>query len=313
MDRSKQASIVIPVRNREKEIIRCLDSIAAQSGVDRFSTIVVDNGSTDMTKEVVESWHSRNPGVDLTILNETVKGAPAARNTGLQAVTTPYVMFFDSDDIMLEGHLKMIADGLTDNSDADILGWNIDVELPDGSRYTARFMSSHPLSDHLAYTTLSSLRFIARTSLVRDAGGWDNAMTGWNDFEIGVRLLIRRPKTVKLTHKDGKPTARTFFSEDSITGRKFSANPAKWENTLDKIEALLETERPDLRDWIDYRRAVLAGLYGREGAQAEAARLLKKAYGRGHHYVMVATAYYVTRVFGRGARLLTKLFLPTGD
>ena len=94
------ASIVVPVYNRATAIVRCLDSIAMQRGVEAFSVIVVDNNSTDGSAAAVSAWHDAHSEIDLMQVTETRQGAAAARNKGLNMVTTPYVMFFDSDDEM---------------------------------------------------------------------------------------------------------------------------------------------------------------------------------------------------------------------
>ncbi|MDE6039358.1 MAG: glycosyltransferase family 2 protein, partial [Paramuribaculum sp.] len=82
-------TIVVPVRNRPQLIVRTLDSIVSQTCRD-FNLIVVDDGSTDSTPEVVAAWMKANdfrlPAMQL--ITAQGAGAPAARNLGLEAVST---------------------------------------------------------------------------------------------------------------------------------------------------------------------------------------------------------------------------------
>ena len=104
-------SVIIPVRNRSEVIVRCLQSVAAQT-YERVRLIVVDNGSTDDTRSRVADWMSANAGrfVETCLLDEPRSGANAARNQGLRAVSDGYVAFFDSDDEMSPDFLtQMLA------------------------------------------------------------------------------------------------------------------------------------------------------------------------------------------------------------
>jgi glycosyltransferase involved in cell wall biosynthesis len=83
-------SIIIPVLNGQKTIKRCLDSIDAQETPRKWEVIVVDNGSTDATLAILRKY-------SVTVLNESKKGAGAARNKGLEYATGEFVAFIDAD------------------------------------------------------------------------------------------------------------------------------------------------------------------------------------------------------------------------
>ena len=101
-----RVAVVVPVFNRAHCILATLDSILAQT-LRPAQVIVVDNGSTDHSKAVVEAWmQQQKPHCELLLLSEACRGASAARNRGLQAVTTEWVSFFDSDDLMSPDFLE---------------------------------------------------------------------------------------------------------------------------------------------------------------------------------------------------------------
>lgn len=272
----KLLTVVIPVYNRAGIVTRTLASVHSQN-LDDTAIILVDNNSTDGTYGLLASWcdSMRQAGHDVTLLSESRPGAPAARNRGLEAAESPWVMFFDSDDEMTPGHIEGVADCIREHPAADIIGWEISQQLPSGRRHKGRFATRRPMWNHLMHGTLSTQRYAARTELVREAGAWNPEMRGWNDYELGVRLLVRQPRMVKL------PGERvvTHFTCESITGSRYSDDPQKWERSLDAVDATLrDAGCPSV--WTDVRRAILAGRYHREGAAAEARRLMDSTLRR---------------------------------
>lgn len=307
----KIVSIVVPVYNRAATIIRCLDSIAMQRGVDAFSVIVVDNNSTDGSQDEIKKWHERHKEIDLHLTDEQQQGAAAARNKGLSMAMTPYVMFFDSDDEMKQGHLERLVNGIKAHPEADILGWNMLYELPSGKNYLTKFITERPIYNHLTKVILATENYAVKTDFIRKAGGWDSRLRGWDDYELGLRMLLSEPVLVKLDNDDDEPLVCPRFTEDSITGRLFSTDPEKWEKALDLIEDELKAKCRDALCWVGFRRAVLAGMYKREGADAEAKRLLTTAPCKRFGRVKAMICYQITRFAGKGARHAASLMLPT--
>ena len=78
---------------------------------------------------------------------------------------------------------------------------------------------------HLFRGCLSTQRYVARTSLFRAVGAWDENLSGWVDYELGTRLLMHTSAILRLS---GTPTVTTFQQEESITGTGFSAHPERW-------------------------------------------------------------------------------------
>lgn len=98
MERNNWLTIIIPIYNAEKYINRCLDSIAAQSFTD-YEVIMVNDGSTDRSSEICQSYSSRDARFKY---HETEnQGALAARLYGARFVTGTYFTFCDADDYYL--------------------------------------------------------------------------------------------------------------------------------------------------------------------------------------------------------------------
>lgn len=107
----KGISIIIPTYNREQFIGQALQSVLDQKYMGPLEIILSDDGSSDNTLKIAESFGDR-----ITILkkpkNCVTQGASSTRNRGIRASTQPYICFLDSDDFFLPNHLLKICKAL---------------------------------------------------------------------------------------------------------------------------------------------------------------------------------------------------------
>ena len=112
----EKISIIVPVYNAEKYILRCCNSILNQS-YKNIELILVNDGSTDKSLEICDEICAKDQRVTLkTIPNQ---GVAVARNTGLDLASGKYIMFVDADDWLELGTLDKIANKMSE--DLDIL------------------------------------------------------------------------------------------------------------------------------------------------------------------------------------------------
>lgn len=260
-------SIVIPVYNRAHTLPRTLASIDSQT-VAPGRVIIVDNGSTDTSLDIARNWAAGKDHV--TVLTEAKSGACAARNRGLREVDTEWTMFFDSDDVMLPAHVADFTNAIERHPEASVIGRDIYVRFLDGSSRRLYFVAGrNALFHHLFRGSLSTQRYVARTDLFRRVGGWDESLAGWDDLELGVRLLLEAGdgSVVKL---HGEPSVTAYQQEQSISGLRFSDHPERWECSLEVIRSHFSAMPDDdsrkrrLLAWLDARAMVLAAQYARE-------------------------------------------------
>lgn len=299
-------TIVVPVLDRADMIMTTLDSIAAQT-LRPLSVIVVDNGSTDATPEIVSKWIARNSGngISAMLLTEQRRGAAIARNAGLRRVESEYVMFFDSDDVMLPGHMERVAKALAERPDADMIRWEISRLDSDGWLERTEHNDSDPLRLHIMHATYATARFAVRTSLIKESGGWDESLTTWDDLELSTRLLAHRPVAIKLS---GEPTVRTTIHPDSLTGPSFSSRAEAEIAALDIMERDLHLAgRPEYVPLVDARRMILAAELMREN-NPEAGRRLRRQTTRDYYpagkLFRLLAVYTVQRLAGHGGSAL---------
>lgn len=274
-------SIVIPVKNRPQLIIRCLDSIKAQSARP-LKVIVVDNGSTDDTVSEIRNWgrHNCDDTLDLTIIDEQKPGAAAARNKGLGTVNTEWVMFLDSDDAMQPALLNDLLNKINSQPSLDLIYWNCIIKTPEKDvPRCRRFGNNHLFERQIYNSLLCTVNFAVKTQFIREIGGWDILLRGWDDWELGIRLLLNKPNIAYIP----KMLSVIYPQAESITGTDYQSKSGIWETAIDSSEkAVTESDtynhdRSRLLRMINYRRVNLAALYRREGRADLALPLLKKS------------------------------------
>lgn len=106
-------SIVMPCYNRASFLQRALDNIRAQS-FKEIEVVIVDDGSTDNTREKVESLIS-NYSFSISYLFQHNQGAAAARQTGVKHSKGEFIAFFDSDDLWFESYLESLQNVILRN------------------------------------------------------------------------------------------------------------------------------------------------------------------------------------------------------
>lgn len=116
-------TVIIPMYNSERTILGTLDSICNQTTPEYIrEIIVVNDGSTDGSQELVESYLKSVP-IKIRLLKKINGGVSSARNVGIRSADTEWIAFCDSDDIWLPQKIEKQVKVLQDN-DVDLLGCN---------------------------------------------------------------------------------------------------------------------------------------------------------------------------------------------
>lgn len=105
MSSSISFSVVIPTYNRAHFIERTIQSVLNQTHQD-FELIIINDGSTDQTKDILFTYERYE---NIQVFHQENRERGASRNTGIQKSTKEYVVFLDSDDLLLETHLETLA------------------------------------------------------------------------------------------------------------------------------------------------------------------------------------------------------------
>jgi glycosyltransferase involved in cell wall biosynthesis len=146
-------SLVIPTFNYARYLARAIESILDQEGED-YEIIVVDDGSTDNTAEVVHDYEARSQGRVRYIFQEN-QGPGAARNYGVALSTGQNVLFLDGDDALLPGALERFRTGVGERESVDFVWGGILKHFADG---TFEHHPAIPLSKETSHNFRRHLR-----------------------------------------------------------------------------------------------------------------------------------------------------------
>jgi glycosyltransferase involved in cell wall biosynthesis len=163
-------SIVIPVYNAASTIIRALDSIKNQTYND-FEIIIVNDGSTDDSIDVIEKYRIGNPQFKMTIISKQNGGVSSARNEGLKIAKGEYLAFLDADDEWLPYKLERQLQILMNSPSVDFLAAMI-IE-PD-SRYKNKIKIIN-LKDLIFKNYFQPSTVIMKKEVYQNVGGFNES------------------------------------------------------------------------------------------------------------------------------------------
>lgn len=187
---SSLITIIIPVFNREALIKIALDSVIKQTYT-LWECIVVDDGSTDNTLDVLESYQKNESRIVYLERDREPKGAPTCRNIGLEKAKGDYVIYLDSDDYLLPFCLEQRMTAFEEHYNCNFLVFPmgkqkdhtiVKVEIPKYDDYLVPFLSAN-----LPWQTMCP---IWKTSFLETIGGFTEGYPRFNDPELMLRALL---------------------------------------------------------------------------------------------------------------------------
>ena len=305
-------SIVIPVYNRAEMVKATLESVRRQTHRP-LHLVLVDNYSSDNTLQVLQNFKEENETSDfkIDVTEEKTPGACAARNAGAKLVKSEWLMFFVSDDTMddclVTEYVKKINQY---GNDIDVVTTNIDFNK-EGDVSHAFFARKDFFENHIFHACLSTQRYKIKRSLFEKTGGWDNDVKCWNDWELGIRILLQEPR---ISVVDDGVYVHVHVHSESITGESYSEKNELAKGVLECVVDLIELSNHDRKEQflknLIYKKVRLAGLYMQEGQK----KLSKELFGevcrelRGQMWLKIfyRLMYKYVCLGGRGSQRIVK-------
>ena len=192
-------SVIIPAYNAQEYVAECVTSVIKQTAKD-IEVIVVDDGSTDDTREIVASIAERDARV--TLLTQSNQYAGVARNNGMDHATGKYLYFLDADDFIEPDTLETMT-GIAERTGVDIVvarSNSHDAETHEEALidYTIKDMSTRQVLHNADYAGTTFQSFIGwpwdklfRADFIRERGVRFQALRTTNDaFFTFVALAI---------------------------------------------------------------------------------------------------------------------------
>jgi glycosyltransferase involved in cell wall biosynthesis len=177
-----QISAIICTHNRDTYLGAAIDSLLAQDFAAEFEVVVVDNGSSDRTCEVVEQRASHPR---LKYVFEPIIGLSVARNTGAKVASGKILAYLDDDAVASDSWLQVFDDAYNNNSKLAIAGGKVTLLWPQGiqqpkwlSPGLAGNLGAYDLGDSIIYIdqpglTPRGLNYSIRRSFLEEIGGFD--------------------------------------------------------------------------------------------------------------------------------------------
>jgi len=196
MMKSPKFTAVVPLFNKVSAISSTLDSIFSQT-YDNFELIVVNDGSTDGSAEIVANLKHRS----LRLVNQPNMGVSSARNTGIRLARAPYVAFLDADDLWMPDYLEILAKLIDDFPGAGIYATS--YLLSDGGgalrepkiAREAAAMKPGPMPNYFQVATIGDTPFLtisccADRSILQSLGGFKPELRYGEDTDMWGRIAL---------------------------------------------------------------------------------------------------------------------------
>ncbi|MBX3730407.1 MAG: glycosyltransferase family 2 protein [Candidatus Sumerlaeia bacterium] len=226
-------SILVPCRNARPWIAACLESALAQTW-SRVEVIVVENGSTDGTREVLAPFVTRG----VRIIEHAAQGAAAARNRALAEARGDLFQFLDADDLLAPDKIARQMDVLRSAPpDAVATGeWARFYDDPN----EARFAPEPTWNDFAPVDFLRLLyaenrmmhpaAWLVPRAVAERAGPWDESLSLDDDGEYFARVVLAASRVVFA------PGARSYYRSGQAQSLSQARSARAWESQFHAIE-----------------------------------------------------------------------------
>lgn len=214
-------SVVVTTRNEAANIAACVRSFGAALESGAAEAIVVDNGSTDGTREIAAS-------IGATVF-ECGPERCAQRNFGWRKARGEWVLVLDADMVVPPATVAEILEKTAATADSECAAWWIpEVRTGTGFRVKARNFERSFYDG----TCIDALRLFRRDVLERTGGYDENLPPGGEDWELDIRILALGVKCAvlahSLIHNERQLTLARMLEKKAYYTRGMNAYRAKW-------------------------------------------------------------------------------------
>ena len=192
MEKSKnrKVSVIIPTYNRAAMLKEAVDSVLAQD-YPNFELIVVDDGSTDSTPKILNTYQD-----DVTVIRRNNLGVSSARNAGIRAASGQFIAFLDSDDLWLPQKLSNQVEFFNLNPEA-LICQTEEIWIRNSVRVNPKKrhkkVSGMIFEPSLELCLVSPSAVMMQRSLFETVGLFDESLPACEDYDLWLRISCRYP------------------------------------------------------------------------------------------------------------------------
>jgi glycosyltransferase involved in cell wall biosynthesis len=221
-------SIIIPTYNRCNLLPRAINSVLNQS-FKNFELIIVDDGSTDETKKIIEKYLKKNSRIKY--IYQKNSGSPAQpRNTGIKIAKGNYIAFLDHDDEWfndkLEKQIKMYIKNNKDNKIGLVGCGAISINTKSKEKKIIKFPPSLKIKSAKALKKIipySCSSIMIKKSIFQEIGLFDEKMRVSDDYDMYIRIsrkyrfiFIQEPLFNYYIHENNLSKSNSLINENMI-------------------------------------------------------------------------------------------------
>jgi glycosyltransferase involved in cell wall biosynthesis len=209
---------VVPVYNGAETIEACVRSLLLVKNYgESFEIIVVDNASRDRTMSVLAKYRDR-----IRVLQERIRGASAARNTGIRNARGRIITFTDADCIVEPEWLREIVSPLGDDGVGIAGGPILSTQPCNRIEKFGERIHDHRLAIESAYPSAITMNWASRRSVLEEVGLFDESLLRGQDADLARRIRIAGYRLVycpqAVVHHRNEHTLRGLFLEGLAHG-----------------------------------------------------------------------------------------------
>ena len=245
-------SIIIPLYNKAPYIRKALETVCAQTYRD-YEIIVVNDGSTDDSAVVAESYLQHAEGICYTIISQDNAGVAAARNRGVKHASGQYMAFLDADDWWEDRYLERMAELIADYPQAGVYGCNYVYYKPGKTRVALNIPTGY-INYPKAYYEGSAMPIwtgatIMPKTVLEEMGGFPLGIKLGEDFLLWAKTALHYkvaflneplayynndvPANMRATRNLHEPEHHMLFRLDLGFGNEKLSED--WQRLLDKL------------------------------------------------------------------------------
>jgi len=230
---SPAVSVVVSAHNSSAFIGAAVESVLSQTLLD-LEVIVVDDGSTDGTMEILRCYHDGR----LRVVRQENQGSAGAGNTGIRLARGAYIGFLDGDDVWRKTKLARHVELLQEHPELDLtFSWSrlmneAGQEMSLHSRHWRGPISAEELFVDFVIANNSSV--VVRRAALDQTGGLDPELPRYCDMDLYLKILLLRPGNACAI-----PEELTLYRRRrGQLSRDCAAMNAEWERMIEKFERL---------------------------------------------------------------------------
>ena len=186
-----EVSIIIPAYNQDKFLGETIESILSQTYKD-FECIIIDDGSTDKTKDIVRKYSDDDR---IKYFYQDNIGLAGARNTGIKMAKGKYLHFLDSDDLVHKNFYKDMRSKLELEPGIDLLSCAWDL-IDENGRVISSKIGPVKSDDHLKDLILQNIfpvhSIILKSKVLEGIGPFNEELSALEDWDLWLRAALRK-------------------------------------------------------------------------------------------------------------------------